>query len=213
MIKERKAPSLGATFYRAAEIRLADLEAREVEFIASNEEVDRYGDIIRADGWSLDNFQKNPVLLFGHKSRELPIGKVSRIVREGTQLIARASFAPKEIYDFADTVFKMVKAGFINAVSVGFQPTKMPNEIKDPNTNAWTGGYEWVGQELLELSVVPVPALPSALAVARSFGVPEEHVLRVMPAAADAPAPSVEAFHAARQREVALASLRSNINL
>ena len=37
-----------------------------MRFVASDESVDRYGDIIRASGWQLDNFRKNPVLLFAH---------------------------------------------------------------------------------------------------------------------------------------------------
>ena len=167
---QRRAIKAGSTVFRAAsQVTTPEGDSRTIRFIASNEEVDRYGDIVRAAGWKLDNFKKNPVLLYGHMSRNLPIGKVTNIGVEGTQLMADAEFMSAELSAEADSIYRMVKGGFLNAVSVGFMPTKQPNDIKDPETNKWTGGYEFVEQELLELSVVPVPAVPGALAVSRSF--------------------------------------------
>jgi HK97 family phage prohead protease len=194
--------------YREGSVSVSsiDVENRDITFIASNEKKDRYGDIVRSEGWELKNFKKNPVLLFSHQSRELPIGKVSKVEVESKSLITVCRFATADVYDFADTVFKLVKAGFLNAVSVGFRPTKMPNDIKDPETNQWTG-YEWVGQELLELSVVPVPALASALVVARSLGLTQELIERAMPARGELRAKSVAAFHSARLREIAIAEV------
>jgi len=66
-------------------------------------------------------------------------------------------------------VRSLVDQKILKAVSVGFQPTKEPNEIKHPETNAWTGGYEFIGQELLENSIVSIPANPKALSLARNF--------------------------------------------
>jgi hypothetical protein len=78
---------------------------RRARFIASDETVDRYGDIIRASGWQLGNYRQNPVLLFGHQSDSLPVGKVDPIVVEGTQLIAHAEFLPEGVTSFADSVW------------------------------------------------------------------------------------------------------------
>jgi len=209
---KREKPKLGLPLFRDGTISVDNAESRTATFIASNEEPDRYGDIIRTEGWDLDNFLKNPVLLFGHKSRELPIGRVTKVAKDTLErrLIAEVEFVSKDISEFADSVYKMVKAGFLNAVSVGFLPTKMPNDIKDPVSNQWTG-YEFVGQELLELSVVPVPAVPGAIAIARSLSVDKEHVMRAMPDVL--PLPVVErgasAFHAARQRELDLLRLKT----
>src|SRR4249920_1869365 len=44
------------------------------EFILSDATVDRYGDIVSADGWILENFMKNPIALFNHNS-DFPVGK------------------------------------------------------------------------------------------------------------------------------------------
>lgn len=161
---------IGGVQYRAApSVEIIDGAERVVKFIASNEEVDRYGDIIRAKGWQLDNFRKNPMLLFGHNSADYPIGRVRSIKVEGTQLVADAEFMTADLSEQADTVYRMVKAGFLNAVSVGFRPIERPKKIMHPETNEWTGGFEFLKQELFELSVVPVPALPGALAVSRSL--------------------------------------------
>ena len=43
-------------------------EVQGMEFVLSDESVDRMGDIISAAGWDLKNFQKNPIALFGHTS-------------------------------------------------------------------------------------------------------------------------------------------------
>jgi hypothetical protein len=143
---------------------------RTIRFVASDETVDRYGDIIRVDGWQLDNFAKNGPLLFGHASREPPIGTAKAWV-EGKQLLADATFLPEGVSDFADEVWRITDAGALKSVSVGFLPTKAPNYLwadDDPDHEEWPIGFEFVGQELLELSVVPVPANPAALALARS---------------------------------------------
>jgi len=104
---------------------------RRVRFVASDESVDRYGDIIRASGWQLDAYRKNPVLLFGHNSRELPVGKVDPIAVEGTRLIAHAEFTPEGMNPFADVLFNLVDAGFVRATSVGFLPLVAPTPIFD----------------------------------------------------------------------------------
>lgn len=166
----RKPPRVGENVYRAADIE--DAAARTFRVVASDESVDRYGDIIRASGWQLGNFEKNGPLLFGHgRVHTPPIGTAVAWV-EDEMLLADATFLPEGTSDFADEIWRIVEAGALKAVSVGFLPTVAPNLIRgepDDDGYAPVTGYEFVGQELLELSVVPVPANPQALAVARSL--------------------------------------------
>jgi uncharacterized protein len=169
MTVNRAAPKPGAMLRRATEIRTVDSKARTIRFIASDESIDRYGDIIRASGWQLDNFRRNPVLLFAHDSRQPPVGQVPSIEVVGTELIADCLFRPEGDSQLSDDVWRAVEGGFLRAVSVGFTPTGPINELVDSAGN-WTG-YEFTNQELLELSVVPVPANPQALAVAKSLGI------------------------------------------
>jgi HK97 family phage prohead protease len=155
------------TQHKAAALGIEDEENRIVSFIASDETVDRMGDIIRADGWQLRDFKKNPVLLWAHNSSEPPIGTVTDIRVEKNRLLARAKFMPEGLHDFADKIWKMVQLGFLRAVSVGFMPVEW--DMRKGADGEWLG-YEFTKQQLLELSVVPVPANPAALTVARKVG-------------------------------------------
>ena len=203
---DRTTPKVGVAQTRAAIIERDSSSgtARRIRFVASDETVDRYGDIIRASGWQLDAYRKNPVLLYAHQSRELPIGRVEPVTIEGTQLVAEAQFMPEGMSAFADTVWQMADAKFLNAVSVGFMPTVEPNVMRgEPDKNGYAPiiGFEFVGQELLELSVVPVPANPNALQLAKSFALTADEMrclFDVAPAAAIA---------AARDRTITLARL------
>jgi HK97 family phage prohead protease len=169
MTLKRDSPKPGSVLRRSTEIRVVDSKERTIRFIASDESVDRFGDIIRASGWQLDNFRKNPVLLFAHDSRQPPVGQVPSIEVVGTELVADCLFRPEGDSQLSDDVWRAVERGFLRAVSVGFKPTGPINELVDSAGN-WTG-YEFTSQELLELSVVPVPANPQALAVAKSLGI------------------------------------------
>jgi phage head maturation protease len=178
MTHHREAPTVGKPQSRGHatvfERDASQPAARRRSFVASDESVDRYGDIIRANGWQLDNYRKNNVLLFAHQSRSLPVGTVEQIGIEGTRLIAHAEFAPEGMdkTGIADTVWQFVDAGILKAVSVGFMPLANPNPIFDKDGSLT--GFEYIAQELLELSVVPVPANPNALQLARELKIPDD---------------------------------------
>jgi len=121
-----------------------------IEFIASTGNEDLEGEVIDSKGWDLSNVGKNLPLLWSHDARELPIGKVVEARIDDNSLITTVSFANK-INDFAKKVYELVKAGFLNAVSVGFIPT------------AYDAEGNMINQKLLELSVVNVPANEEAL--------------------------------------------------
>jgi len=153
-------------YYRAARgVKAAD---RSLQFVASDESTDRYGDIIRASGWELESFRRNPVFLWAHQDKSPPIGRVASVEVKGTELLANVDFLPPGENDFADKLWLMVEGKALQAVSVGFIPTVPPNVRATANGDVL--GYEFVGQELLELSLVTVPANPNALAVAKSLG-------------------------------------------
>lgn len=156
----------------SGEVRAAEDDgARVLSFIASDETPDRMGDIIRVKGWELGNYKKNPVILWGHDGSSLPIGKARRVTK-GTKadgapaLLIEVEFAPADAHAFAETVYQLAKSGFLNAVSVGFLPVKVtrpetPEERMEMGLGPWGVVYEKA--ELLEVSVVSVPANPSAL--------------------------------------------------
>lgn len=127
------------------------------EFIASTSAVDRQGDSIDQAGWELDNFLKNPVILFAHNYSELPIAKAVEVVNAGSALIIKIQFASEEANPKAQQVRRLVDEGILNTTSVGFIQ-------KERNGNIITKA------ELLEVSIVPVPANQEALRLAyKSF--------------------------------------------
>ena len=114
--------------------------------VASTGATDRQGEIIEPAGWILDQFKNAPRLLWSHMAHELPIGKVTNIHLDqaNNNLVFDAEFAEKE-NDFAKKVADLMRGGFINTFSVGFRPIE------------WEGD-RYIKQELLEISVVNVPA-------------------------------------------------------
>jgi HK97 family phage prohead protease len=199
---ERNAPAKGVAMTRVAYIERATAEdgRRLVRFVASDETVDRYGDIIRASGWQLDNYRRNPQLLYNHDTSILPLGRVEPIAVEGNSLIAHANFSPAGRTAFTDSVWQLIGDGALNAVSVGFMPLDDPTPIF--NADKQLTGFEFVAQELLELSVVAVPANPNALAIAKQFNLtPEERMALFAP-------PDTAALVAAQTRATRINDLR-----
>jgi HK97 family phage prohead protease len=123
----------------------------DFEVIASNENVDRDGEIIKVEGWNFDKYQKNPVLLWGHDYTLPPIGIVTTLTKGKGQLIAKGTFAKSA---FAQEVRSLYDEGILKAVSVGFIPLERD-------------GSTITKAELLELSFVSVPANADAVSLRR----------------------------------------------
>lgn len=140
-----------------------------LDFVLSDDTLDRYGDVIDAKGWDLRNFKKNPIALFGH-SGSFPIGNWTNVRVEGNKLVATLKLAAKGTSDRIDELINLVEQGILRAVSVGFRP--LESEPIDPKKPY--GGQRYTKQELLETSLVSVPANPSALALAKSLNVSDE---------------------------------------
>lgn len=140
-----------------------------LEFVLSDDTVDRYGDIIDAKGWVLANFKKNPIALFGHSSN-FPIGTWANLRVEGGKLIGTLKLAARGTSARIDELISLVEQGILRAVSVGFIPIK-----SEPiNPDRPYGPQKYVKQELLETSLVSVPANPAALALAKSLKISDE---------------------------------------
>ena len=170
-------------FYREVELRAtatggAELGEREFEFLASDETPDSYGDIVRVEGWELKRYKKNPIVLFNHQS-SVPVGHSPKtfIDEERNALLTRIKLADEGTSDFIDTLYKLMKQRIVRAVSVGFRPTKDVEIIRDKE--GFFMGLEFNGQELLEISVVSVPANPNSLALAKSWGAKESTLRRM----------------------------------
>lgn len=133
---------------------------RTLSFIASTGSVDRDGDTINPKGWELENFQKGGTILWAHMGRQPPIAKPVKLWKHGGALKMHAQFS--SVYPFADLIYRLYQEGTMRAVSVGFIPKEFEfdEERKDPY--GWPA-VNFLKQELLEVSAVPVPANAEAL--------------------------------------------------
>lgn len=135
-------------------------DKRVLTFIGTNSNIDRDKEIIDVNGWNFDNYLKNPVVLFGHDFRQPPVGKTTRITKEGGNLVFDIEFPGVGKYPHADIIYNLAKDKFLNAASVGFKPTKH-EDIQD--TEKGGNIRKFVQQELIELSIVPFGSNPTAL--------------------------------------------------
>jgi len=129
------------------------------EVVITSEAIDRAGEMIKLDGWELDNYLKSPVVLWGHDYSQPPVGICDSLVISEGKYIAKGRFAPTEK---GQEIRKLYDLGFLKATSVGFIVKEMQGSVI---TKA----------ELLEFSFVSVPCNPEALSVlsAKSFNVDE----------------------------------------
>lgn len=144
-------------------LRSIDEAARTVDFIASTDAVDTYDEIVDQGTWELDIYRANPVVLFAHKSRELPIGKSVDVAVRNGRLECRIQFATEDMNPEAERVWKLIKGQFLRAVSVGFIPRDVKWEKRDGKDV-----FVLYGNSLREISVTPVPANHEALAKMRA---------------------------------------------
>ena len=153
-------------------------EARQTEdgsahrmVIAANE-LSRNGDELNLRGVSFKNYRKNPVVLWAHDAYEgIPIAKTVKIGHDEQGRIA-ADFEFNSEDEFAARVENAWNGGFIRGASIRYMPTKVV-EVRNE-----AGEVERVRIEesdLLEWSLVPIPADPDSVrAAARAMNLPAE---------------------------------------
>ena len=193
------------------EIRKKNEDTRTITFVASDGSRDSAHTVLNQDGWKLDRFNKNPVIGYNHdiyggwsgNDVDKVIGKGNAYV-EDKKLMVDITFEPKEINELAEKVYQKILFGSLNAVSVGFLPVgkgawgkgdEAPGESRET--------YYYAGQELLEISVVNIPANANAT---RKGEDPDEEELKALRAEADPeqpedPKPTPEEEEAKRKAE------------
>jgi HK97 family phage prohead protease len=135
--------------------------------MASTADFDRAGDTIDHEAWTkggLDNFEKNPIILFNH-NYDKPIGRATglKVTPNGLELKAKISKSAP------DHVAQLVKEGILGAFSVGFR-------VKDADYLTETDGLKIKDAELFEVSVVSVPCNQAAtFSLAKSFDSMDEY--------------------------------------
>jgi HK97 family phage prohead protease len=122
---------------------------------------DREGDEIVSSGVDVQPFLRNPVVLWAHDYKSLPVGRATAVNKGRDSLTASWQWADGDA--FAERVKHCWQQGILNAVSVGIRPKEV-ERLSDGT------GVKILTSELLEFSVVPVPANAEALRRMKAAG-------------------------------------------
>lgn len=160
-------PVIGVPFRRLAPSLIEpsiDAATGHASFVFNTEDVGRDGHIVRNSGIQADNFRSNPVILFCHDDKSPPVGRAVNLAIGNSESRVTVQFTPRDLYPFGATVGELVKARYLNAVSESWNPIKY-------KLRPGGDGVDFLEVDLLEISIVPIPALPQAIATARSAGI------------------------------------------
>ncbi len=167
-----------STTYKEQRRVMVVAEARQAEdgrahrmVVAANER-SRNGDELNLRGVSFKNYRKNPVVLWSHDSYGgIPIAKTLKIGHDDQGRI-ETDFEFNSDDEFAARVENAWNGGFIRSASIRYLPTKV---VEVRNEEGKVERLRVEESELLEWSLVPVPADPDSVrAAARALNLPEE---------------------------------------
>lgn len=132
----------------------------EIEGYASTKDVDRYGDVVEPTAFkdTMEVYMKNPQLLLQHK-HDKPIGGVMEYDIDDNGLYIKA-----EVRHNDDNVQDKIESKTLRGFSIGWRLKKARiEEVK--NDDGEIIDFIWIIEELelLEISVVAVPANPYTL--------------------------------------------------
>lgn len=170
-MKTKNAPQLNQKIKRLfnIEVKSIDEENRTVDFVFSDDSIDRYGEVVDQSSWDTKHYEANPVFLWGHDPSQMEniIGTGGNLQLNvpndagGHQSILTAQFADEETNPKGDLAFRMVKSGLLRTVSAGFIPHSLEWDDDTPILK---------DNELLEVSLVGIPANRNAVALAFKSG-------------------------------------------
>ena len=151
------------------QVRLdADPAELIIRSVISTAEPDRAGDVVVPSGLrNLDEFLRNPVVLWAHQRALPPVGACRKLEIHADRIVAETKFAKG--VPFAEDVFRLYEQGILRAWSMGFVPVR---------STPRRGGLRYDEWDLLEYSAVPVPENPRALTVAVQKGIIKDETLR-----------------------------------
>lgn len=171
--------AIGLRTHREAEIKsVGKAEGGEdiYRFVITSNTPDRYNDVVEAQGGDFSHYMRNPVVFYNHNTHGdmLPIGKCLSFAVVEKKIVADVVFDRED--EYAQKIENKIKRGFLNAVSIGFIPLAgyeaRPEELGitaeslRPMSNTIGVYTKW---EIIEFSVVGIPANTDALLVNNSF--------------------------------------------
>lgn len=158
-------PETGEVLIRKAFSKEVNQESDNIYKVLISVQIsDRDNDVILIDGISTEFY--NNVVLWNHDLSQAPIAKVLELNKTSTELFGKIAFATQ--YEFATDMRSLVDEGILTSISLGFIPQETYSKGK--------AGFKEICQkynidqstcdrviskcEMIELSLVPVPANP-----------------------------------------------------
>lgn len=143
--------------YSLLTVKSVDDGARVIRGIATSPTVDRMGDIVEPDGAVF----RGPINLHLYHNHELPVGNVQFGAAKGGKMPFEATIPDVQeagtVRERVNEAWHSVKYRLLGAVSIGFRALEDGVELLK------SGGLRFTKWEMLELSLVSVPANPDAL--------------------------------------------------
>lgn len=166
--------------YSVLTVKAVEEEQRIIRGVATTPNPDRVGDIVEPLGVRF----KNPMPLLHQHDHDKPVGSVTfdKPTAEGITFEAKLPMIEEvgPLRDRVETAWGEIKAGLVRAVSIGFRVIEY----------SWMddGGIRFLSSEVLELSLVSVPANADAvISTIKSIDRPMLAATGKEPGAADRP--------------------------
>ena len=144
-------------------------EGRRMTFVASDETRDSYGTVLPVSEWNLERYNNNGIVGYAHNlygsydaDPDYVIGRGHAYVK-GTELLVDIEFEPEGTNEIADKVWRKLQFGSLNGVSVGFSAQGAHWGEGEEAEDGSKPTLYYTGLELLEVSVVTIPANPNAV--------------------------------------------------
>ncbi len=184
------------------ECRIIDAGQGIVDYVASDQTLDHYQEVLLAKGWRFDLFRKNAPFVDSHDYGCIDrlVGRVTDFKVSGSQLVERVKWAiDVPSCTLARLGFDLTEKGYLKAVSVGFIPEEWASRGGEPKR--WADAVKEAGltvedaancyrifmqHQQIELSACIIGANPNALAKAFDDGVLREEQMAQLGLADDA---------------------------
>ena len=166
--------------YSVLNVKAVDDDHRVITGIATTPTPDRMGDIVEPLGVKFSN----PMPLLRYHDSRLPVGTVVFDKPTAEGITFRATLPkvaePGELQNRVDTAWGEIKLGLIRGVSIGFRPIEYAY-MDD-------GGVRFLSSEVIELSLVAVPANAEAgITTIKSIDAPYLAALGIQEKSSDRP--------------------------
>ena len=136
-------------------------------FVVSTGRTDGNGNRADVDGWDLSRYLANPVIFFNHQRALPPIGRSLNVSTEADQVLAQIELANTAL---GQEIASLIATGYIRGASAAWLPIEW-EWLRD--RHGYPTGIHSHLQELLEISIVGLPANPDALLQAAALDLGE----------------------------------------